>query len=1079
MSVNYQPVPESFSFPEMEETIAKYWDQNNIFQKSLDHRQDAPRFSFYEGPPTVNGQPGIHHILARTIKDLFCRYKTLRGFYVRRQAGWDCHGLPVELAAEKKLGITEKSDIERLGIEEFNAVCRSIVEENIANESGWRSMTQRMGYWLDMDAAYVTCDNNYIESVWWALKQFFDKGLIYKGYKVVPVSPTLGTPLSSHELSLNYRDVRDANCFIKVFLEKGQADFPAGTAVLVWTTTPWTLFGNVALAVNPDLEYVLVRLQGADGSNAAEHFVIAKDRLEVLTETYEIADTFQGKDIVGCRYTPIFPETTSTELPGVCRIYEAGFVTATEGTGVVHIAPAFGQDDFELAKRFALPVIQPVGTDGRFTSDVPGLAGRPVKTFRYGDRAEEGAERDIVKTLKERGQLYRNSFDYLHSYPHCWRTDNPVIYYARDSWFIKSPEYRDVLVAQNKNIQWHPPEFGEGRFGNWLEDVKEWSLSRNRYWGTPLPFWVSEDGTQVIAIGSIKELMEGLYEDEDGSLVPLKELSANIDLHRPYVDRVVLDRDGVRYRRTTEVADVWFDSGAMPFAQFHYPFDNQEEFNLSFPADFIAEGIDQTRGWFYTLHNIASALFEQPAYRHVVVNDLILDSNGQKMSKSKGNTLDPMEVMNTYGADATRWYLIASSPLHKPKLFNGQDIARTVVADVFRSLVNTYSFFAMYANIDGYTGTEEEIELSERSEIDRWILSRLNSVTREFCFAMDNYDPTKACRLIREFVVEDLSNWYVRRNRRRFWKGEFDSDKLSAYQSLAQVLIRTAQMISPVSPFLGDFIFLRMQSNIQHESVHCSILHSFDEQVINDELEHRMWQAQHIVFLARSLREKARIKTRQPLRRILLPVDSPSRRRSFQSIEDVILEEINVKVVEYVNDETGIVRRSARPNFKVIGKKYGSNTKHIAESIRNLTNEDIRSLEKSSVLTIAVDTVPTQIDYEDVEIVSEDIEGWLVATDSGITVALDTELDESLIAEGLAREFVSRIQKLRKESGFEVTDRIRIDFHADDDTSTSLTLMKVYIASETLAEAIQRKDVPLNHEFDINGRLVTVTVERS
>ncbi|MBU3678546.1 MAG: isoleucine--tRNA ligase [Candidatus Kapabacteria bacterium] len=1077
----FQPLPDDFSYPKQEESILEYWEANDVFARSQQLRQSAPAFTFYEGPPTVNGKPGIHHILARTIKDSICRYKNMRGFSVRRQAGWDTHGLPVELSAEKELGITDKAQIEVLGVDVFNKACRDIVYRNITMDSGWRTLTRRMGHWLDLDSAYITCTNDYIESVWWALKQFFDKGLIYRGYKVVPQSPTLGTPLSSHELSQNYKDVRDPNVYLKLRLTSSRVAGLEGASVLVWTTTPWTLFANVALAVGPEIIYVRVRNTRTVGEQQiVEDVILAESRLPILDGEVEIIASYRGTDLVGSHYEQIFTDVRidSNEYPHALTILPGEFVSTEDGSGIVHLAPAFGQDDFEMSKLFNLPVPQPVSPNGHFTEEIRDYAGRAVKSFTYSDHTEEGADRDIVKALKISGKIYKASFDYLHSYPHCWRTDNPVIYYARDSWFIRSPKYRERLVELNKTVHWHPEEIGEGRFGNWLEEVKEWSISRDRYWGSPLPIWVSEDGSSMFAVGSIDELRTGLYEREDGSKVPVSECGMEIDLHRPFVDRVVFDRDGVTYRRTREVVDVWFDSGSMPFAQFHYPFENKEIFESSFPADFIAEGIDQTRGWFYTLHNISTALFGAPAYRNVVVNDLVLDKRGQKMSKSRGNTVDPFEVMSRFGSDAIRWFLMASSPVHKPKLWNEEDIAKTVIADFFRSLTNTYEFFALYANVDGYSSSDALIPVSHRPEIDRWIISRLNTLMKSYQSAMDDYDLTRACRVIQEFTIEEVSNWYVRRNRRRFWKGEYDDDKRAAYQTLHEVLLRIAEMMAPVAPFLSESIFLRLRMHDEQFSIHCSILQSCDESVIDNELEHRMKQAQRIVSLARSLREKAKIKTRQPLRRILLPVDSPQMRRQIQSVEDIITEEINVKDIEYVSDDTNIVRRSARPNFKVIGKKYGTDTQAVANSIKSMTHDDVRRLEQSSVLMLTIGEKTVQIDFEDVEIISEDIEGWLVATDAGTTVALDTELDESLVREGLAREFVSRLQKLRKDSGYNVTDRISVEYSTDDETSAAIESMRSYIGMETLAEALERGGQFEGTELEINGRHVNVRVKR-
>ena len=1076
----FSSLPDDLSYPSLEQDILTYWDQHGVFDQSIKEREGAPRFTFYEGPPTVNGKPGIHHVLARTIKDTICRYKTMRGFRVRRQAGWDTHGLPVELAVEKELGITDKSQIEQIGVDTFNAACKDMVYRNISMDQGWRTVTRRMGYWLDLDAAYITCDNNYIESVWWALKQFFDKGLIYKGYKVVPVSPTLGTPLSSHELSLNYKEVRDANCYVKTTIssEKPELD---GAQIIVWTTTPWTLFANVALAVGPDIPYVVVsNRRDVGGQQLTERLILAEARLEILDGEVEVLHRLLGKDLVGSSYSQILTDLSldAASHPNVLHVLPGDFVTTTDGSGVVHIAPAFGADDFELAKQHALPVVQPVTVNGRFTDDIREFAGRSVKTFTYADHTEEGADRDIVKSLKIAGKIYKASFDYLHSYPHCWRTDNPVIYYARDSWFITSPSYKDSLVALNNTVHWHPEEIGSGRFGNWLEDVKEWSLSRDRYWGTPLPLWISEDGQDIIAVGSIAELKQGLYETEDGRRLSVDACGVDIDLHRPFVDSVVFERNGQTYRRVREVIDVWFDSGSMPFAQFHYPFENVELFNESFPADFIAEGIDQTRGWFYTLHNIATALFGKPAYKNVVVNDLVLDRSGQKMSKSRGNTVDPFDVMDRYGADAVRWYLMSMSPAWKAKAFNEEDISKVVIADFFRSLMNTYGFFSMYANIDGYTGSEPIVPVGERPEIDRWILSRLQTVIKEFIEAMDDYDITTACRLVQEFAIDDVSNWYVRRNRRRFWKGDFDNDKRAAYQTLHHVLMTLAHMVAPVAPFIAEWLYQRLNVDSEQLSIHCRILRESDAVMIDEELNARMLQAQIIVSLARSLREKAKIKTRQPLRRILLPVDSPSMRRQLQIVEDIIIEEINVKTIEYVSDDTNIVRRSAKPNFKVIGKKYGGETKTVAAAIKSLTSEQVRRLEQSSVLAVTIGDVTVQIDYEDVEIVSEDIEGWLVAIERGVTVALDTELDETLIREGLAREFVSKVQKIRKDSGFDVTDRIALVIETDDVTFESLMTMRSYIVSETLAETLDRGEGLEGNRLDVNGSTVSVRAQR-
>ncbi|MBX7155137.1 MAG: isoleucine--tRNA ligase, partial [Bacteriodetes bacterium] len=791
----FQPLPDKLSYPELEERILDFWETSGVFKMSMEQREreNAPWFNFYEGPPTANGAPGIHHIMARTLKDLVCRYKTLRGYYVRRQAGWDTHGLPVEIAVSKQLGLLNRKEIEKYGIDRYNKACRDLVYEHINMDGGWRTLTRRMGYWVDMDSAYITCTNGYIESVWWSLKQFFDKGLIYKGFKVVPQSPTIETPLSSHELSLGYKDVKDPNVYLKLKITSSPVAEAVGAEILVWTTTPWTLFANVALAVGNDIEYVLARVTTTtDEQTTAHNYIIAQSRLSVLGEGAEVVATFKGSELVGSGYEQIFTdvEIDTTTYPNALTILAGDFVSTTDGTGVVHLAPAFGQDDFAMSKLFNLPMPLPVTPNGHFTDVIKDFAGRAIKTFTYDDgHVEEGADKDIIIALKKAGKILKSSMDYLHAYPHCWRTGNPVMYYARDSWFIKSPEYRDNLIANNRTIKWQPEEIGSGRFGNWLDEVKEWSLSRDRFWGTPLPIWVSEDGSDAFAVGSVEELMEGLIEMPGGSRVPVATSGVEIDLHRPFVDGIVFEKNDKVYRRVHEVIDVWYDSGSMPFAQFHYPFENKELFEKSFPADFIAEGIDQTRGWFYTLHNIATATFDSVAYKNVVVNELILDKKGEKMSKNKGNTVNPFEQMNKYGADAVRWYFTSSNPPWKSTRYNEEDIAQTVIADFFRMLVNTYSFFTMYANIDGFTGEEESVPLAERPEIDRWIISSLETLKTNYCQLMDEYEVTRAARAVELFVRDDVSNWYVRRNRRRFWKGERDTDKTSAYQTLRTVMM--------------------------------------------------------------------------------------------------------------------------------------------------------------------------------------------------------------------------------------------------------------------------------------------------
>lgn len=1061
----YKALPDKFTYPQLEEEILRYWDENEIFDKSLQWRESNPYYSFYEGPPTVNGKPGVHHLIARAIKDTICRYKTMQGFYVRRQAGWDTHGLPVEIAMEKELGLKDKSDIEEFGIEKFNKECKDLVYKNIEMDEGWRTLTKRMGYWVDLDQAYITCTNDYIESLWWALKQFFDKGYIYRGFKVVPQSPTIETPLSSHELSLGYKDVQDPNCYLKLKIVNPTKPEFANAQIMVWTTTPWTLLANVALAVGNDIEYVHVRnIRKQKEEVLTDELILAKARLNVLDGDVEIISEFKGSELIGSVYEQIFPYVNidRNTFPNALTVLPGDFVSTEDGSGVVHLAPAFGEDDYQMSKIHNLPFAQPVTPNGHFTDDMGPFAGRAIKTFVYKEHTEEGADKDIIIALKYAGKIYRATNDYVHSYPHCWRTGNPIMYYARESWFIKSPEYKQQMVDRNKEINWQPPEIGSGRFGNWLEEVKEWSLSRDRYWGTPLPIWVNEnDNSDYFAVGSIAQLKEGTYEMPDGRRVQLDESGQEIDLHRPFVDKVVFERNGNTYRRVHEVIDVWFDSGAMPFAQLHYPFENKDIFDKIFPGDFIAEGIDQTRGWFYTLHNIAVALFDKPAFKNIVVNELILDKNGVKMSKRLGNTVDPFVLMNNYGADAVRWYLFINNPPWKTTKFNEDDIAKTVISDFLRSLTNTYAFFALYSNIDEFDGTNVLIPVQERPEIDRWIISRLNTLVKEFIILMDNYEMTKAPRALQSFVIDELSNWYIRRNRRRFWKGEKDSDKIAAYQTLREVLITVSKLMSPIAPFISDYLYLRLRSDNDPISVHLNDLPVSHDELIDSDLESRMNAAQVITSLARFLREKANIRVRQPLRRILVPVNSPKQRRDIQSVESIIKEEINIKSIEYVSaDETGIVKKSAKPNFKVIGKKFGKQVQSVANAIKNLSDNEIKDLERNSVLKIQTDSGEYEIISEDVEIISQDIEGWLVASENNLTVAIDTTLDDDLIFEGLSREFVSKVQKIRKDSGFEVTDRINIKYNSGTQIRKAIETRLDYILGETLAE---------NVSFDINA----------
>ncbi len=1019
------------NYPEIEKEVLKFWKENKIFEKSVETRDENKTFTFYEGPPTANGKPGIHHVMARTLKDMACRYKTLKGYRVHRKAGWDTHGLPVEIEVEKQLGIKNKSEIPEFGVDKYNKACYNSV---FTYKDLWEEMTERMGYWIDLDNPYITCDTNYIESVWWALKTLFDKGLIYKDYKIVPQCPRSETVLSSHELALGYKETKDPSVY--VLMKITDEEFTKGEDVyfLVWTTTPWTLISNVALAVGPDIGYVKIEAEG-------KKLILAKARLEVIKEDYKILEEYKGSDLVGIHYDQLFKYLSVDK--DAFYVVEADFVSTEDGSGIVHIAPAFGADDYEISKKNNLPFLQPVKRNGTFTSDVPDLEGKFVKD----------ADNDIIYMLKKNGQLYKKE-TIVHSYPFSWRFDDvPVIYYARESWFIRTTSVADKMVELNKQINWVPPEVGAGRFGNWLEENKDWALSRDRFWATPLPIWISEDGKDMFAVGSVAELKEGFVE-RNGERIKVADLpEEEIDLHKPFVDEVKFEKDGKIYMRTPELIDVWFDSGSMPFAQFHYPFENKELFESAFPADFISEGIDQTRGWFYTLHAIATMLFDSIAYKNVLVNELILDKNGLKMSKSRGNTVNPFELFDKYGADATRWYLLTTSPPWKPTLFDEDGVAETQ-RKFFGTLVNTYSFFALYANLDNFDYSEEKIPYEKRPEIDRWIISKMNSLIAEYEKLMDAYDVTKAARAVAEFTIDELSNWYVRRNRRRFWKSEKNENKLSAYQTLYECLITITKLASPFAPFITDELYRNLNAvtgKENYESVHLAYFPEVG--YIDKELEEKMSIAQKLGYLTRSMRAKANLKVRQPLRKIMVAV-SGDKRKAVEEMTDVILEEVNIKELEILEDDSEIVNKSAKPNFKVIGPKYGKLVKPLSNAIREMTKEQIAELETNGSVTLNINGEEITVTPEEVEIVSTEIEGWMVETEGAVTVAIDKELDDELIAEGYAREFVNRVQNMRKDFGLDVIDRIKVYYKADKNFVDFIDKFAEYIKSETLADEI-------------------------
>ena len=1014
---------DKINYPETEKRILQFWEQNKIFEKSISSRDEKKTFTFYEGPPTANGKPGIHHVMSRALKDIICRYKTLQGYKVERKAGWDTHGLPVEIEVEKKIGIKHKGEVIDYGVDKYNQACRESVFEYL---DLWEKMTTRMGYWVDLESAYITLRNEYIESVWWALKTLFDKGLIYKDYKIVPQDPKSETVLSSHELALGYRETKDPSVYVLFKIRNSDEYF------LVWTTTPWTLISNVALAVGTDVDYVKVKHNN-------RKIILAKERLSVVEGEYEILQEMKGEELEKIEYEQLLQYVKPDKKAFYVTLGD--FVSTEDGSGIVHIAPAFGQDDYELSKKYNLPMLQPVTRAGLFTDDVTDFAGVFVKD----------ADNDIIIKLKKEGKLFKKE-TIVHSYPFSWRNEDvPVIYYARESWFIRTTSIADRMVELNKTINWQPPEVGAGRFGNWLEENKDWALSRDRFWATPLPIWLSEDGDMFV-IGSIEELKQGFVE-ESGKRISVQDVK-EIDLHKPFVDNIFFEKNGKRYQRTPELIDAWFDSGAMPFAQYHYPFENKELFEKkSFPADFICEGIDQTRGWFYTLHAIATMLFDNVAYRNIMVNELILDKQGQKMSKSRGNTVDPFQLFKKYGADATRWYLITNSPPWRPTLFDEEALGETQ-RKFFGTLLNTYSFFALYANIDKFTFTEELISYEKRPEIDRWIISKLNSLVEEYTRLMDRYDVTKAARAISAFTIDHLSNWYVRRSRRRFWKSEMNANKLSAYQTLYEVLVTITKLLSPFAPFLAEEVYSNLNSVTEkelRESVHLALIPEVTYKDV--ELEERMEIAQKIVYLTRAMRAKANLKVRQPLKKIMVVVDK-SKRDALSYMREVILDEVNIKELIVLDDDSEIVNKSAKANFKSIGPKFGKKVKTVAESIKLFTKEQIAKIESGNKVELNVDGEELSISPEDVEVVSSEIKGWVVESEEGVTVAIDTELSDELISEGLAREFVNRIQNMRKDAGFDVTDRIKIVFSGSKKLIDAINSFSSYVSNETLAEKL-------------------------
>jgi len=1051
--------------PELEKEILDWWKRNDIFEKSISSREGAPAFTFYEGPPTANGRPGIHHVLGRTLKDVFCRFKTMKGFRVERKGGWDTHGLPVEIEVEKALGLEGRHQVEAYGIEKYNAACRESV---LKYKELWDDLTERMGYWVDLENPYITFKNEYIESVWWLLKQIYEKGLLYKGYKIQWYSPGSNTVLSSHEVSLGYKEVQDPSVYVRFQLHNQE-----NTYFLAWTTTPWTLISNTALAVGAKITYVKVRQTNADEPN--EHLIIAKQRMSVLPDTYEIVEEFDGASLVGASYEPLFAYFKEDEgAEKAWHVVDADFVSTEDGTGIVHMAPAFGADDYDVGKKHGLPLFNPVTPEGTFTDKIDLVAGEWFKD----------ADKKISRNLRERGLLFRHE-TYLHNYPHDWRKGTPLMSYPVESWFIRTTQFKEKLVALNKEINWQPNTIGEGRFGAWLENNVDWALSRRRYWGTPLPIWHSDaPGSEYIeVIGSVAELRE-----KCGDQIPADE---ELDLHRPFVDRYTWPApDGGTMRRVPDLIDVWFDSGAMPFAQWHYPFENKERFEQNFPADFISEGVDQTRGWFYTLHAIATLVMGDKAYKNVVVNGLLLDDKGEKMSKSKGNAIDPFEIIGQEGADAVRWYMLSNTPPWENLKFSTRSLQDTK-RKFFSTLQNVYSFFATYANIDEFDGSEERIALAHRAELDQWVMSRLNSTLKEVNEAYEGYHPTRAARAIERFV-EELSNWYIRRSRRRFWSTKEAGsngtdehlDKLAAYQTVHECLIVVSQMMSPIAPFFGEWLYGMLVSETDagaEESVHLSVFPEVDSKAIEQGLEHRMYMARTVSSIVLALRNKSSINVRQPLPQILVVTGERVREEDLESVREIILEEVNVREINYISGASDVVKRSAKPNFKVLGKRLGKKMKAASAVIKNLSTTQIDALLANSEIVLSIEGDDFTFTNEEIEVVSEGVEGWLVGQDGPLTVALDTSLSEDLLVEGLARESVNRIQNMRKAASFDVTDRIDIQFEASDSLATAITKQSDWIRNETLASSLQMTSNPkgeMVQSFEIGEEQLTVGVSR-
>ena len=1129
-----------FDLSNVNKEVLKKWKDGDIFHKSLETREGHPTFVFYEGPPSANGMPGIHHVIARSIKDIFCRYKTMKGFLVNRKAGWDTHGLPVELGVEKALGITKEDIGKKISVAEYNAACRKDVMKFTKE---WEDLTQKMGYWVDMENPYITYDNRYIETLWYLLKELYKKGLLYKGYTIQPYSPAAGTGLSTHELNQPgcYRDVKDTTCTAQFHIldpkpEMAQFGDPY---FLAWTTTPWTLPSNTALCVGPNITYLAVQTYNPY-TGIPMTAVIAKDLLsayfnpkaaELSLSDYKPGDKlvpfsvvgeWKGSELAGMKYEQLIPWVNPGE--GAFRVITGDFVTTEDGTGIVHIAPTFGADDNRVAKTFGVPPLMMQDKDGNMrpmvdmtgkfykledlapefvqncmnASDYDPWQGKFVKNA-YDDTKtdkDETLDIEICMMLKAQNRVFKIE-KHVHNYPHCWRTDKPVLYYPLDSWFIRTTACRERMIELNNTINWKPQSTGTGRFGKWLENLQDWNLSRSRYWGTPLPIWRTEDGSEEKCIGSVVELFGEIEKSVKAGFMesnPYKDFAPGdytkenyekIDLHRPYVDDIILvSASGKPMKRETDLIDVWFDSGAMPYAQIHYPFENLKEFDNRqiYPADFIAEGVDQTRGWFFTLHALGTMIFDSVAYKAVVSNGLVLDKNGNKMSKRLGNAVDPFSTIEKYGSDPLRWYMITNaSPWDNIKF--DIDGIEEVRRKFFGTLYNTYSFFALYANVDGFDYSDPDVEWSKRPEIDRWILSLLNSLVKDVDGYLEAYEPTRAGRAISDFVNDNLSNWYVRLNRRRFWGGGMTEDKLSAYQTLYTCLETVAKLMAPIAPFYADQLFLDLvavtgRENV--ESVHLSDFPVYDESKIDKNLEERMQMAQDVSSMVLALRRKVNINVRQPLHTVMIPVVDAHQQESIEAVKNLILNEVNVKELKFVDNTAGILGKKIKPDFKKLGPRYGKIMKALAATIQSMSQEDINAFEKAGTFTLMVDGQEAVLERTDVEIISEDIPGWLVANEGRLTVALDITVTEDLRKEGLARELVNRIQNLRKSSGFDITDKIHVSILSCEEMDEAIHDYKDYIANQVLAESIEIMDNAISDatELDFEDFKLSVKSEK-